>query len=107
VPIDFAALVLGPCEDVLAIPITVTPTRSIPDAAPYCARGIWTSRTVEVPMDDGTIIRSNDMNVGINIVEFPALPMKGDGLLVGSVNYTIYDVQIDGQGGAKLVVRNA
>ena len=58
-------------------------------------------------MDDGTVIRSNDMNVGIKIVEFPALPMKNDGLLVNGVNYTIYDVQIDGQGGAKLVVKNA
>ena len=58
-------------------------------------------------MDEGTIIRSNDMSVGINIAEFPALPAKGDGILINAANYTIYDVQLDGQGGARLVVRNS
>ena len=105
--IDWSDLVLGPLEDTFAVPITVTPTKSLPGQSTYAARGIWTSRTVEIPMDDGTVIRSNDMSVGIRIAEFPALPAKNDGLSVNGSNYTIYDVQLDGQGGAKLIVKNA
>lgn len=105
--IDWNALVLGPCEDTFGVPVTITPVKSMPGAPAYAARGIWTSRTVEIPMDDGTVIRSNNMDVGIRISEFPACPIKGDGVQINGANYTIYDVQIDGQGGAKLVVKNA
>ena len=49
---------LRPAFAAFARPITVRPVVSQPGAAPYAARGIWSSKPVDVQMADGSILSS-------------------------------------------------
>lgn len=101
--IDFGALVLGPAMATFAQPITVTPQQ--PGAVRYPARGSYSSRPVEIQISDGNVQRSHEIKLGIRLSEFPALPAQGDVITMTQGSFVIYDVMIDGQGGADLSIR--
>lgn len=112
--VDFSGLTLKSCEDVFGVVITITPVRSQPTAAPYQARGIFTSSHMEIPLEDGTAVSSHETSFGIRLIEFLVPPVKRDTFVLGpntpplpddGKEYWISDVQTDGQGGAKLILR--
>lgn len=105
---DFSSLVLAPNMLVFGIPILVTPTFSQSDAPnSYAATAIWESKHADVLLDDGTVVSSNQIDVGIRLSDYPVPPVKGDGIQVAGVDYNIFDTQADGQGGSKLILRFA
>ena len=123
--IDFSRLVLGPAMDVFAIPVTWTPTVSQPAQPPYMVNAIWTVKDVDVIMEDGSVLASKSIELGIQYSLFAVPPRKGDGVQItltefmiaqmGQVavnrgfanpaNYLIDQVRPDGQGGARIVLK--
>lgn len=112
--LDFAALVLGPAMQAFGKPFTVTPSASLPDAAPYRVCGIWEEQHVDIQTMDGGVLSSNTIDLGIKLDDFTAVPQQGDMVALTSVrdwrpellgNYIIDDVKPDGQGGAKIMLK--
>jgi hypothetical protein len=113
VGVNFDALVLSPCEDIFAIACTFTQLVSNPGAPPFVARGVFSSNPIDVQMQDETIFGDQQTSLGIRLRDF-ALPPPGRGDLVEIVDishpafgskYWIGDVDLDGQGGAALLLR--
>ena len=110
--IDFGGLVLAPAMAVFARPVTVTPLVSQPGAAAYPARGVWAVRAIDVPLEDGTIMNSKVLTLGIRTAEFAVRPRKGDQIEVlahGSLPRVgiclVDDTNPDGQGGMSLIAK--
>ena len=104
-PIDFDALVLGPCMDTFAEPITVDPLASQPSAPPYTAQGIFSSAPYDVPLADGTLYQDQRTTIGMQISQFSVPPTAKDLITVRGVQYIAADAQADGQGGLTLTLR--
>lgn len=110
--IDFEALVLGPAMDAFARPITYTPVVSVPGAQPFVARGIWGKRPADMQLEDGSMLGTDELILGIRRSEFPAAPMQGDLVDIdayGSLPRVgichVDDDGDDGQGGYSLVLK--
>lgn len=104
--IDFAALVLGPAMTVLGQPITVTPVKSQPNAASYAARGVYALKAVEIPMEGTDLFQqSHQPELGIKLGDFTVPPAQGDTIVCAQGTFEVFNVILDGQGGAKLVLR--
>lgn len=110
--IDFDALVLGPCMAAFARPITVQPFASQPGEAPYEAEGIWSSKPVDVQMEDGSILSSQNHTLGIRLADFLAPPVQGDRVTIDSFMSLprigvclIEDTDDDGQGGSEWMLK--
>jgi hypothetical protein len=123
--IDFSRLVLGPAMDVFAIPIAWTPTVSQPGQPPYTVNAIWTVKDIDVLMEDGSVLASKSIELGIQYSLFAVPPRKGDGVQItltefmiaqmaqvpvgrgfaNPANYLIDQVRPDGQGGARIVLK--
>ncbi len=118
--IDFDALVLLPAMTTFAGPVTITPVKSQPGAAPYPARGSFASKPIEIALEGSDDYhRAQQLTLGIRLSEFaaqPAPPKQGDtmartaGVPLSSGTlpdgtFEIYDVELDGQGGAVLTLR--
>ncbi len=115
---DFSDLVLGPCMNAFAIPITVAPAKSMPGQMIYGSqpgkplRGIWSSKPVVIETSTG-YHSTNQPVLGIRLADFDALgkayPEQGDFLSlandVGGICWEIVDPKPDGQGGAELDLR--
>lgn len=104
-PIDFDALVLGPCMDTFAEPITVDPLASQPGVTPYAAQGIFSSRPYDVMLDDGSSYQDQLTTIGVQISQFAVPPTAKDIITVRGVQYLAADAQKDGQGGLVLTLR--
>jgi hypothetical protein len=113
--LDFDALVLAPCMDAFAIDILVAPLISRPGAPVYPARGIYNQRSIDVPTEDGSILNSHTVELGIRLSEYPIPVKQGDRITIvtpppgangmaGRV-FTIEDLNEDGQGGSGLVLK--
>jgi len=119
--IDFAALTLAPCIDIFARPVIVTPQASqparveggqtIPAGQPYASRGVWASRPVDVPTEEG-IMSSQVHSLGIQASDFTIPPAPGDLIelfAVGSLPRIgiceVEDTDDDGQGGTSLSLK--
>ena len=104
--IDFSQLVLVPNMTTFGRAVRIDPVKSQPGALPYAARGIFSSRDVDVVLDDGAVISSQETTLGIRMMEFPTMPVRGDIVTLddGTV-YWIAEVNLDGQGGAKFILR--
>ena len=119
--IDFDALVLAPCVGLFGRPITVTPTASqpgdpaavppVPPGLPYLATGVWASRPIDVPTEQG-IMSSQAHTLGIRALDFPIPPAAGDyveipaaGSLPAIGLCLIEDTDDDGQGGVALSLK--
>jgi hypothetical protein len=116
---DFDNLVLSKCQNAFAKPLTINPLFSIPGAAPYAARGIWTVRVVDVILDDGGQLTTRTLEIDVRLSELPALPAQGDqitivgdvqsefsGVSIGSqILLQVDDVRMDSGGAAKLLMK--
>ena len=111
--IDFSDLVLGPCMDTFAVPITVAPAKSMPGQPIYGGvRGIWSSKPVLIETATG-YHSTNQPTLGIRLADFDAIgksyPEKADFLSLDSdpagVCWIVVDPKPDGQGGAELELR--
>jgi hypothetical protein len=110
---DFSDLVLGPCMNAFAVPVTVAPAKSMPGQPIYGGvRGIWSSKPVVIETSTG-YHSTNQPVLGIRLGDFDVLckryPEQGDFLsLVGDVKgicWQVVDAKPDGQGGAELELR--
>lgn len=116
---NFDTLVLAPAQNSFAKPLTISPLASLPGAAPYAARGIWTVRVVDVILDDGGQLTTRTIEIDVRLSEVPALPMQGDqitiiadiqtefsGVPIGSqLLLQVDDVRMDSGGAAKLLLK--
>ena len=105
-PIDFDALVLGPAMAAFGQPIMLTPVKSQPGVAAYAARGVYTSKPIQIQLEDGGYHSTVQPTLGIRLGEFATAPMQGDRIGMPQGNFEIADVLPDGQGGADLVLRD-
>ena len=103
--IDFSKLVLNAAMSTFAQPIVINPINSLPNAAAYPCRGVWSLKPVEIPTEAGNYISTYHSLVGIRASEFPATPLQGDLLTTSGTTYEIIDTIIDGQGGVELWLR--
>jgi len=110
--IDFDQLVLNKCEDIFSLACRFTLLVSAPGSPSVLARGIYWSGPTDVMMQDETIFSDQETSLGIRIRDFVIPPDRGD--LVEIVEpthpafgkrYWIGDSDLDGQGGAKLLLR--
>lgn len=103
--IDFDRLVLSPNQNVWGRVVTVDPIVSRPGAVPYSARGIFTARAIDVIMQDGGVFSDRETTLDIRLSEFAVAPYTGDKITINNVVYAVGDIDEDGQGGAKLMLR--
>lgn len=113
---DFSSLVLAPGMNAFARVCTFYPRASQPttvsdaqpNGAPFVGRGVYSSRPVDVQMQDGTIFSDQETSLGIRLAEFTVPPEIGDRIKVDGVEglYWVGDIDTDGQGGAVILLRN-
>ena len=119
---DFSRLVLGPSIRAFGRPVTVTPKASQPNAAPYPACGIWTIQVQDVALDDGAVLSTRRLELGIRLRDFQFAPKQGDWISTcahelplaywegefdprANIDLLVDDFRPDGQGGAVLVLK--
>ena len=103
--IDFD-LVLAPALAVFGQPITVTPVASQKGGAPYQARGSYSSKQVDIPLDNGTYHSTIQRKLGVRLADFPVAPKQDDEIAMAQGSFVISDIVPDGQGGADIWLRN-
>jgi hypothetical protein len=120
--VDFSGLVLSPNIAVFGKSVTVTPKTSQPLAQPYAANGIWTVEQFDVPLDDGGMLSSQRLKLGIRLADFAFAPKQGDWISTAAsdlplaywqgefepganLDLVVDDFQPDGQGGATLILK--
>ena len=111
--IDFSALALGPGIAVFARPFTVRPVASQPAAPqPYDGRGVWTSKPTEIVTEEGRVLNTSRLTLGVRLSEFEVAPKARDLVdipahlsLPAEGLCWIEDIDPDGQGGATLVLK--
>ena len=112
--IDFDAIVLNPLENIFSIVCKFTFAATKPEAAPITVRGIYSSDPYDAMMQDEVIFSDQQTKLGIRLRDFPddLKPDRGD--LVEIIDsrhpafgnkYWIGDSDLDGQGGATLMLR--
>ncbi|RAI34768.1 head-tail joining protein, partial [Rhodoplanes roseus] len=109
---DFDALVLGPTMAAFGRPVEVRPIKSRPGAPAYRARGIWSSKPVDVAMLGDGVLSSQTHTLGIRSSEHPAPLQQGDRIDIpahGSLPRVglcvVEDGDDDGQGAATLTLK--
>lgn len=107
--IDWSSVVLNPLMAVFSINYEVNPVSSRPGDPPYTARGVFTTTAVDVPLPQGGIMSDQQTTMGIRLADFDGPPPgpPGDLLTLESDGrrFVVLDIDIDGQGGAKLALR--
>ncbi len=104
--IDWAGLVLAPAMAVFGQPITVTPTKSQPKAAPYAACGVYACKPVQEVIEGTELVhQTHQHTLGIRLPDYPVPPAQGDGLAMPQGSFLVTNVEADGQGGGTLILR--
>ena len=103
--IDFD-LVLAPALAAFGQPIIVTPLASQPAAAPYSARGSYSSKQVDIPLDDGGYQSTIQRKLGVRLADFAVPPIQKDQIAMAQGSFVVADIVPDGQGGADIWLRN-
>jgi hypothetical protein len=103
--IDFSALCLGPAMAVFGREVTIVPIKSQPQAGLYLACGIYTEQPVDIPTEDGSILSSTNITLGIRLSEFEVVPVPGDRVRIDGQQFIIDDTDDDGQGGSVLSLK--
>ena len=94
---------LAPNIDVFGEPATFSPAVG----ASFDFMGIFDNAYKEISMSDfGTEITSVYPVIGINLADFPNVPLQGDSLTIQGTGktYIVRDVQPDSHGGAMLIL---
>lgn len=110
--IDFDKIVLKPASDVFSINVVYTPTVSQPSVLPFATRGVYSSQKLDVELQDGTIYSDQETKLDVRLAEFAAYPQEGDFVTITDPRHPAYgkqfwigDLDEDGQGGGKLLLR--
>jgi len=110
--IDFDAIVLNPCENIFSIACKFIYAATKPEAPPFVARGVYSSGPIDVVMQDETIFSDQQTSLGIRLRDFVIPPDRGDVVEIiepthpaYGMRYWIGDSDLDGQGGAMLMLR--
>jgi hypothetical protein len=110
--IDFDALVLNPATNIFAINVLYVPTVSQPGMLPFATRGVYSSTAYDVELQDGTIFSDQQTKLEVRLAEFAAYPQEGDFVTItdprhpaNGKQFWIGDLDEDGQGGGKLLLR--
>ena len=90
---------------VFSDPIALTPTVSMPGALGYPARGIFAQKPTRWETAEGGLLTTLETTLGIMLADFPVPPKQGDSLVRGGVTWFVWDVNLDGQGGASLSIK--
>ena len=75
-PVNFSTMVYYPCQELFGRPVTFT--SALGNSYSGSNRGIYDSRTLNVVLEDGSILTDQDTILDIRASEFPALPVQGD-----------------------------
>ena len=112
--VNFSTMAKLPCQDMFAVPITVTPLASRPGAPAYAARGIFNTGSVDVAMTDGSLFSDQQTILDVRDAEFGnAPPMQGDRITIpfdcnGAPlgEFEVTDADKDGGGQTTLTLRS-
>jgi hypothetical protein len=74
--LNMSTLVYDPCQTVFGR--TVTFTSTLGNSFSGTARGIYDSRSLNVVLEDGSILSDQDTILDIRTAEFAVLPVQGD-----------------------------
>jgi hypothetical protein len=74
--LNMSVMVYSPCQDVFGRPVTFTST--LGGSFSGTSRGIYDSRSLNVVLEDGSILSDQDTILDIRTSEFPVLPIQGD-----------------------------
>lgn len=104
--IDFGALVLAPNFDVFGVDLEVTLSKSRPGDPPYYGVGIFSSKPVNIAMQDGSVFSDQETTIDLKIDQWDYLPERSDRVKVidSDVAYWVADASVDGQGAVRLTV---
>jgi len=75
-PVNMSTLVYLPCQELFGRPVTFT--SKLGNSYSGANRGIYDSRTLNVVLEDGSILTDQDTILDIRTSEFPTLPVQGD-----------------------------
>jgi hypothetical protein len=110
--VDYSSFVLLPNFDFWSRPVTFYPAAG---GTVIIARGIFDSRAIEYPADDGVIVSDQQTILDIRDAEFAVLPRQGDQVFIGPDNFggmqdtpgmfEIIDSSNNGGGETTLVLR--
>jgi hypothetical protein len=110
--VNFSTMVKLPCQDMFAVPITVTPLASQPGQPAYSARGIFNTGAQDVALTDGSVFSDHQTILDVRDVEFDTVPMQGDRVTIphdcnGAPlgEFEITDIAKDGGGQTTLSLR--
>jgi hypothetical protein len=103
--IDWDHVVLAPCMDQFANPVTITPVKSQPGAPPFTTRCVWEVMANTIIQEDGTELVTSRYVMGFRIAELPARLLAGDQATLDGLVYTLNDFVYDGQGGVRWNVK--
>ena len=105
--IDFDATVLAASMTAFARPVTVTPVVSIPGAPAYAAQGVYRLKDAQIQLADGAWQSTNEPHLGIRLADFVVPPKQNDLVAFDVGTFVIFDIVLDGQGGADLNLRSS
>jgi hypothetical protein len=74
--VNMSTLVYSPCQIVFSRPVTFTST--LGNSFSGSARGIYDSRSIDVVLEDNSIISEQVTILDIRAVEYSVLPVQGD-----------------------------
>jgi hypothetical protein len=74
--INMSTMVYNPCQTVFGREVQFTSMRG--DSFDGFGRGIYDSQTLNVALEDGSIISDQQTILDIRTVEYPVLPVQGD-----------------------------
>lgn len=76
-PVNMSTVVYLPCQELFGRPVTFMLASGV-----FAGRGIYDSRILNVPLEDGSILTDQDTILDIRTFEFPVLPAQGDTLSI-------------------------
>jgi hypothetical protein len=110
--IDFSTLVYLPGYDVFARDVSISPVVSQPTATAYTARGVYSTRELDVAAEDGSIVQDQQTILDVRDAEFGVVPMQGDHVTIPADgnnpalgDFEIINAVVDGGGETTLTLR--
>src|SRR5262245_26029869 len=110
--INFSDVVYGPCQDIFGRPVNFT--SKLGNSFTGAGRGIYDTRAIDVPVEDGVIMSDQQTIVAIRAVEFSTWPVQGDTISIPAEpisqlpalgQFEIIDVDDNGGGEITLTLR--
>jgi hypothetical protein len=112
--VDFSRLVLRPAVRTFGRPITLHPLKSQPGQPAYTQRAVWSVKNVDIGLEDGKILSSDNLTLGVQLAAFAVAPTKGDRVEAAAYQgqpaiplCSIDDTDDDGQGGSTWTLKKA